>query len=62
MRACSTRNGTFVDGLTAKDFQVLEDGKPQQVTVFSMVNLPVERAQRPLFASQADRARRARPT
>ena len=45
-------NGAFVDGLTAKDFQVLEDGKPQQVTVFSMVNLPVERAQRPLFASK----------
>ena len=45
-------NGAFVDGLTAKDFAVLEDGKPQQVTVFSMVNLPVERAQRPLFASK----------
>ena len=40
-------NGKFVGGLTAKDFQVLEDGKPQQVSVFSVVNLPVERAERP---------------
>lgn len=44
--------GRFITGLTAKDFQVLEDGKPQQVTVFSVVNLPVERAPRPLFASR----------
>ena len=33
--------GKFVPGLTPADFQVLEDGKPQQVTVFSLVNLPV---------------------
>ena len=39
--------------------QVFEDGKPQKVTAFSLVNIPVERAERPLFASQADRARRA---
>ncbi|MCC7126274.1 MAG: VWA domain-containing protein [Acidobacteria bacterium] len=44
--------GQFISGLTAGDFQVLEDGKPQKVTVFSVVNLPVERMQRPLFASR----------
>ncbi len=45
-------NGKFIGGLTAKDFQVFEDGKPQQVSIFSFVNLPVERAERPLFASK----------
>ncbi len=45
-------SGAFIAGLGAKDFEVLEDGKPQQVTVFSVVNLPVTRAPRPLFASK----------
>ena len=31
---------------------MFEDGKPQQVTAFSLVNIPVERAERPLFASK----------
>ena len=44
--------GKFIPGLTAGDFQVLEDGKPQQVTAFSLVNIPVERIERPLFASK----------
>ena len=44
--------GKFVPGLTAGDFQVIEDGKPQQVTAFSLVNIPVERPERPLFASK----------
>lgn len=44
--------GRFVPGLTASDFQVFEDGKPQKVTIFSFINLPVERAERPLFASK----------
>lgn len=42
--------GAFVPGLTAADFQVLEDGKPQRVDAFSFVNIPVERQPRPLFA------------
>jgi VWFA-related protein len=46
------QQGAFVSDLTAADFQVLEDGKPQKVSVFSFVNLPVERAPRPLFASR----------
>ncbi len=43
--------GGFVPGLTQADFDVLEDGKPQKVSAFSFVNIPVERQQRPLFAS-----------
>ena len=46
------RDGKFIAGLTANDFQVFEDGKPQKVTAFSMVNIPLERAERPLFASK----------
>jgi VWFA-related protein len=41
-----------VNDLKADDFEVIEDGKPQKVTSFSLVNIPVERAERPLFASQ----------
>jgi VWFA-related protein len=44
--------GKFIPDLTAGDFQVLEEGKPQQVTAFSLVNIPVERRERPLFASK----------
>ena len=44
--------GKFIANLTAGDFQVMEDGKPQQVTAFSLVNIPVERPERPLFASK----------
>ena len=42
----------FISNLTQKDFQVFEDGKPQQVSVFALVNLPVERQPRPLFANR----------
>jgi VWFA-related protein len=44
--------GKFVSGLSVGDFQLFEDGKPQKVTVFARVNLPLERAERPLFASK----------
>ena len=44
--------GAFVANLAQNDFQILEDGKPQQITVFSLLNLPVERAVRPLFANK----------
>ena len=43
--------GAFVPGLTGAEFQVFEDGKPQKVSAFSLVNIPVERQQRPLFAA-----------
>jgi VWFA-related protein len=42
--------GTFVRDLRPGDFEVLEDGKPQEVTAFSLVDLPIERADRPLFS------------
>ena len=43
-------NGNFVRTLTRDDFQVLEDGKPQPLSVFSMVDIPIERVDPPLFA------------
>jgi VWFA-related protein len=45
--------GNFVRDLTAADFEVVEDGKPQAITAFSTVNLPVERADAPLFTPTA---------
>jgi VWFA-related protein len=42
--------GNFVRDLTVEDFQVLEDGKPQDVSAFTLVDLPVERVDAPLFA------------
>jgi VWFA-related protein len=44
------QQGAFVRGLTQADFEVLEDGKPQTIATFSVVDIPVERAERPLFA------------
>ncbi len=44
--------GKVVTDLTADDFEVLEDGKPQKVSAFSIVNIPIERAERPLFAAR----------
>jgi VWFA-related protein len=41
--------GSFVADLTRNDFQVLEDGAPQTLTVFSRVELPLERQDPPLF-------------
>jgi len=45
--------GNPVTDLTAGEFEVLEDGKPQKVSAFSLVNIPIERAERPLFAGKA---------
>ena len=46
------RNGNFVRDLKQEDFQLFEDGKPQTVSTFSLVDIPIERAQRPVSASQ----------
>ncbi len=46
------QQGRFVPDLAKEDFRVFEDGKPQSVSTFSFVNIPVERADRPLFADQ----------
>jgi VWFA-related protein len=47
----SDRQGNFVRDLKKEDFQVLEDGKPQNISTFSVVDIPVERYDRPLFAA-----------
>ncbi len=44
--------GNPVHDLKADDFEVFEDGKPQKVSAFSLVNIPVERPVRPLFADR----------
>src|SRR5262245_1263268 len=41
--------GKFIDDLTQREFQVLEDGAPQTIRVFTRVNLPLERQDPPLF-------------
>jgi VWFA-related protein len=46
------KDGRFVSDLRRDDFEVLEDGVRQNVSAFSLVNLPIERAERPLFARQ----------
>ena len=46
------RNGNFVRGLKREDFQVTEDGKPQKVNTFGMVDIPVTPVRRPLFLGQ----------
>ena len=43
--------GNVVSNLTEADFEVLEDGKPQKISTFSHIDLPIEKAERPLFAS-----------
>ena len=45
------RDGRFVRDLTKEDFQIFEDRKPQAISTFSIVDIPVERQQRPLYAS-----------
>ncbi len=44
--------GRFVGNLQKGDFEVLEDGKPQSVATFGVVNVPVEYAEAPLFVSR----------
>ena len=44
--------GKFVRDLTRADFDVLEDGKPQDVSVFSIVDIPIEHADPPLFRNK----------
>jgi VWFA-related protein len=45
----SDAQGKFVGDLTKEDFQVLEEGTPQTLVAFSRVDLPIERADPPLF-------------
>ncbi len=45
------KQGRIVRDLKKEDFQVLEDGKSQAITNFSMVDIPVDKDNRPLFAA-----------
>jgi VWFA-related protein len=45
------RQGRLVRDLKKEDFQVLEDGKSQAITNFSLVDIPVDRDNKPLFAA-----------
>jgi VWFA-related protein len=45
------RQGRIVRDLKKEDFQVLEDGKSQTITNFTMVDIPVDKENRPLFAA-----------
>src|SRR5262249_39357380 len=45
--------GRFARDLKKEDFQVFEDGKRQTISAFSLVDIPIERAVRPLFSGQA---------
>jgi VWFA-related protein len=42
--------GNYVRDLKKEDFQVFEDGKPQTVSNFLPIDVPIERGERPLFA------------
>jgi VWFA-related protein len=42
--------GNFVRNLTKDDFRVVEEGTPQELSVVSLVDLPLERPDAPLFA------------
>jgi VWFA-related protein len=46
------QQGRFVRDLKKEDFQVLEDRQPQTISAFTLVDIPIERATRPLFAAQ----------
>ena len=43
------RDGNFVRGLSREDFVLTEDGKPQTLSTFGMVDIPVTPIRRPLF-------------
>lgn len=43
--------GRFVPDLRKEEFQIFEDRKPQTIASFGLVEIPVERSERPLFAS-----------
>ena len=43
--------GNVVTDLTKDDFEIFEDGKPQSITSFALVNIPFARSERPLFAA-----------
>ena len=47
------RDGRFLANLGAEDFEIFEDGKRQSVASFGLVDIPLEKADAPLFAPRA---------
>ena len=45
-------SGAFVHGLTAADFELVEDGQPQAIEALHEINVPVERGDRELFSGK----------
>jgi VWFA-related protein len=45
--------GNFVRDLTQADFRLIEDGQPQTLSAFAMVDIPIARPDPPLFAKAA---------
>src|SRR5687767_13796409 len=43
--------GQFVRGLTKDDFELVEEGRPQTITAFTVVDVPVRKPDPPLFRS-----------
>jgi VWFA-related protein len=46
------KQGNFVRNLTKDEFQIYEQGTPQAVSMFSLVDIPVEKFDPPLFRSR----------
>ncbi len=46
-------SGRLVRTLTRDDLEVLEDGRPQAIATFALVDIPIEREERPLFSPTA---------
>jgi len=44
--------GNYIRDLKKEDFQVFEDGKPQTLSNFVSIDIPVERGQQPLFTNR----------
>jgi VWFA-related protein len=44
--------GDYVRDLKKEDFQIFEDGKAQTIANFVPIDIPIERGEQPLFASQ----------
>lgn len=45
--------GNPVTDLTMDDFEIIEGGRAQTITAFSLVNIPIERVDRPLYSPAA---------
>jgi len=46
------QQGRFIRDLKKEDFQVFEDRKAQTISAFTLVDIPIDRLERPLFAAQ----------